>query len=275
MYSSTFVIAAMFVLSAMGNGYGDLPQTGSYDTNPPPQTGYGPPQTPPPQYGSQSGNSQGYDTTGLPPMDYGSEDPPMDPAPCEQDTAARIDNPTCSLQQSCQLGGFCENQPFGLHNPRRSSCMAVECYRSKLTRLTNFLRITKTDPKLRLVTKKCSLGMSFNQKGEHTFGWQAAIGGQVGHLNLVHFPQDGSRLCARRRKWATFFYPCDAHSSKYTLGAVTSKKGTFQIQAQSTSGLRAPGCLTAPGKFGAKVSTQKCGGLFAYKEQQWQKVQCR
>jgi hypothetical protein len=138
---------------------------------------------------------------------------------------------------------------FALYNHRRGKCLAV-----KRGRLLN-----RKDLYLRLVS--CSLKQKFTKDSKMAFHWKPAHDNKLGYLAWT--TKSGRELCGRSKRGVTKLYPCNSHSTKYSMSE-TNDKGRFRIRkANSWNSCIGAGLITSLGR------TKSCG---PFRTPEWESI---
>lgn len=150
--------------------------------------------------------------------------------------------------------GFIEGERFAIFNPHKKTCLVVKKgWRHKHV----------------LGTSRCRDGQSVKHQSKLTFHWKPAVN------NLAYLAWEspsGTEYCASHETFGTRFYPCNSHSTTYSLSA-TNSKGVFHIMdattADSFNVLKASSSCMQAGIFKRALRMSACSPI---RRQGWTKL---
>jgi len=150
--------------------------------------------------------------------------------------------------------GFIEGERFAVFNPHKKTCLVVKKgWRHKHV----------------LGTSRCRDGQAVKHQSKLTFHWKPA-----GNNNayLAWESPSGKEYCASHESFGTRFYPCNSHSTTYTLSA-TNSKGVFHIMDATTADsfniLKASASCMQAGIFKTALWMSPCSPI---RRQGWTKL---
>jgi hypothetical protein len=171
-------------------------------------------------------------------------------APLVTNSIANSINGMVASAGAATIGGistnsFYANEVFALYNAYKGECLAVQNRGRHQT--------------LRLVTEDCNLSQTLQPSSRLAFFWVPSSDNNLAYLGIM---VNGNQLCARHETIYTRFYPCDAHSTEYSLGA-SDDDGMIQVHDANKSS----SCLVAEVAYNADMML--CG---PYPDQAWEKI---